>query len=372
MKILHVIIGLEASGAELFLQRLVFQQRENHHQVTVVSLTNKGMLAASLKTAGADVYSLGLNGVGGFPRVVWQLRKLVKAIKPDIVQSWMYHADFLSSLALSGMRQQLIWSVRCSEVPAGSNLTFGIMKLCAAISYLKPAKVCYVAKAAQIYHQRHGYSKSKSEVIGNGYDFTTLNRDELKRHRFRKQLGLDDSTVLIGMVGRFHRDKGQDLLLEAYSKLRLSYPDSKLVLIGRGCSAEDKVLSDLVHKLNLQQNVLMVGEQKDVPGWLSALDVYVMASRTEGFPNALAEAMAVGLPCVATEVGDAAVLAGKHAIFCHPNNDSLSSAIQFVLNWSEENRKDFGKQAADHVRNSFCISEIEKKYHQMYLKVLEL
>lgn len=371
MKILHVIIGLEASGAELFLQRLVLQQGENHHQVTVVSLTNEGKLAASLTAAGINVHCLGLNGVASFPRVIWRLRKLIKAIQPAIVQSWMYHADFISSLAIAGMSQKLIWSVRCSEVPAGSKLTFAIMKLCAAMSYLKPARVCYVASAAQAYHQRHGYSKSKAEVIANGYDFAALNHHQIKRQYYRQQLELNDSTVLLGMVGRFHRDKGQDLLLEAYCLIQNKYPDSKLVLIGRGCSKDNEELIDLVNKSNLQHQVMLVGEQTDIPGWLSALDIYVMASRTEGFPNALAEAMAVGLPCVATEVGDAVVLADKHAVFCQPVSHSLANAMQSVLNWPEKNKQYFGTQAAAFVRNSFSISQIEKKYYQMYLKVLE-
>lgn len=371
MKILHVIIGLEASGAELFLKRLVLQQRENQHHVTVISLTSDGKLATLLRAGSVTVYSLGLTGIASIPAVIWRLRKLVKAVAPDIVQSWMYHADFITSLALAGLRQKLIWSVRCSEVPAGSKATFGIMKLCAALSYFKPARVCYVATAAREYHQQHGYCKSRNDVIANGYDFSTLRSDELKRQQYRQQLGIDDSTVLFGMVGRFHPDKGQDLLLEAMSLLQHDVSDAKLVLIGRGCNTENAELANLVNLFSLQQHVLLVGEQTDIPGWLSALDIYVMASRTEGFPNALAEAMSVGVPCVATEVGDAPVLAQTHAVFCRPDSHSLTSAMQSVLNWPAQQRQSFGAEAAAFVRNSFSIAEIEKKYYQMYLKVLE-
>ena len=173
------------------------------------------------------------------------------------------------------------------------------------------------------------------------------------------------------MVGRFHPDKGQDLLLEAMSLLQHDVSDAKLVLIGRGCNTENAELANLVNLFSLQQHVLLVGEQTDIPGWLSALDIYVMASRTEGFPNALAEAMSVGVPCVATEVGDAPVLAQTHAVFCRPDSHSLASAMQSVLNWPAQQRQSFGAEAAAFVRNSFSIAEIEKKYYQMYLKVLE-
>ena len=371
MKLMHVIIGLEASGAELFLQRLVSRQVADNHHVIVISLTTEGKLTASLRALGVTVIALGLEGIWSIPKVLWLLRRLVIDRQPDIVQSWMYHADLLCGLALTGLKQKLIWSVRCSHVPAGSRLTYGIMKLCAYLSRFVPDKICYVAEAARINHQEYGYRCDKGVTIPNGYDFSTITFSYEKRLYFRSLLEVDDAIMLFGVVGRFHPDKGQDLLLQALGAMQHSLADFRLVLIGRDCSPDNQCLTGLLKKFDLEQKVILVGEQQDISGWLSALDVYVMPSRTEGFPNALAEAMAVGLPCISTQVGDAAILADKHALLCKPEIGSISSAIQHLVIWSAEKKGQVGRGAAVWVREAFSIDEIERKYYQLYVKLLE-
>ena len=371
MKLMHVIIGLEASGAELFLQRLVKQQLKLKKKVVVVSLTDDGKLGEQLRAAGALVYTLGLKSIFGIPRVIYQLRKLIRSQQPDVLQSWMYHADFFSTLATLGLKTKLLWSVRCTAVPAGSYLTYGIMKLCALLSGFAPVKICYVAEAAKQTHRRYGYSDCKGVTIPNGYDFNSNIFCAKKRESIRHLLKVDENVFLIGVVGRFHPDKGQDIFLEALTKIRGRYPAIKVVLIGRGCDTDNLQLNALLTQLGLVQLVVPVGEQQDIPGWLSALDLNVMPSRTEGFPNGLAEAMAVGLPCIATKVGDAALLADKYAILCEPTPESIAVAISSMLAMSPDARMTLGQGAANWVRDNFSIESIEQRYAQLYLEILE-
>lgn len=371
MKIMHVIIGLEASGAELFLQRLAQKQQGRYDDVLVVSLSSDGVLAEPLRALGVKVFALELKSITGFPGVILRLRRLIRTEAPDIIQSWMYHADFVTSIAVLGLKHRLIWSVRCTHVPAGSKITYAVMKLCAYLSNLIPKKICYVAESAMLNHHDKGYNKNKSIYIPNGYDFASFQFDENKRKHYRNLIKLTDDTLLVGAVGRFHQDKGQDLLFNAFKLQLTTLPNLKLLLVGRGCDSNNDALVTLLRKLALEDAVILVGEQTDVAGWLSAMDVYVMPSRTEGFPNALAEAMAVGLPCVATNVGDATILANRFALLCEPTVISITQMLGKMLAMSVESRTDIGNNAAVWVRKSFSISAIEQKYHQLYLQTLE-
>lgn len=368
MNVVHVIIGLNNGGAENFLYRLVRCQSNNGKKITIISLTDLGSLGARFIDLGVVVHCLYFQGLHSVPRVLIDLRRILKNISPDIVQSWMYHADFLSSLATLGLKFKHIWSVRCTNPPKGSRLTFLIMKLCAKMSKFFPDRICYVATSAMLSHENHGFCSAKSVVISNGYDFSTFKVDYKARAEIRENLDVSADTLLFGVLGRFHYDKGQDLLLKALSTIGMK--NFKLALIGFGCSKENAGLLKNIESLGLKDNVILLGNQSDVVGYLSSLDFYIMPSRTEGFPNALAEAMAMGLPCVATNVGDTEMLCKDTAILCEASADSIADSILKMKSLSEAEQKDLGFAAAAHVRERFSITNIEKQYSQLYSELV--
>jgi glycosyltransferase involved in cell wall biosynthesis len=372
LNIVHVIVGLNGGGAEHFLYRLSLQQMKSENTITIISLTDFGSIGYKFIAAGIDVQCLELSSLASIPKAIFKLRKIIKNINPDVVQSWMYHADLFTSIALIGKKINLVWSVRCSFVPAGSRLTFLIMKFCACISRFVPKKIVYVATAARENHTKHGYSACNTVVIPNGFDFSSLLFSFDKRLMYRTQLGLSADTLLLGMVGRYHHDKGQDLLINAFQLVKRHRSNIKLLLIGNGCSSENSILVKLLIDYDLLNDVFLIGEQHDVSGWLSCVDIYVMSSRTEGFPNALAEALAIGLPTVATTVGDAKLVAANHAFYCEPNPSSLACAITDAASIPFIKRVEIGNNGKQHVINSFSIEEIEKKYHKLYLSLMEL
>lgn len=367
MQIVHVIIGLNGGGAENFLYRLVHNQVLRGKSVTVVSLTDLGLLGNKFLELGVTVNCLGLDGFHRFWFVLLRLRRLLINLQPTIVQSWMYHADFLCSLALLKTNIRHIWSVRCTDIPKGSILTYALMKVCAVLSYFRPDKICYVANAAMLSHHNYGYSKSKSVVIHNGYDFTNFRVSNVARNEIREYFNVPPDTVVFGTLGRFHSDKGQDLFLDAFSNLNVN---AMLFLIGTGCVDTNSILVEKIRKLGLEGRVKLLGNQNDVVAFLSALDIYVMPSRTEGFPNALAEAMAIGLPCVATQVGDTEFMSNGNVIMCKPDVSSLTQAITKIYALTGDERNALGHASSIFIRNSFSISNIEKKYSELYCKVV--
>lgn len=369
MNLVHVIIGLEPSGAELFLLRLCKEQLKRYDKVTVISLTTKGSLADAFKSAGVNIVALGMNSGLDMFRACWLLRQELLRIKPDLVQSWMYHADLLTALVkLTMPHSPLIWSIRCTDVPAGNKFTYVVMKCCAYLSSFVPDRITCVAAAAKVKHISYGYDPRKLMAIPNGYNFENLQFSAYDRDVIRNKLGLSSELVL-GAVGRYHNDKGQDILIEALARYKMAA--WKLILVGRYCDSNNQELVARIEQAGLADRIILAGEQSNVSAWLSAFDIFVMPSRTEGFPNALAEAMAVGLCCIATKVGDAALLAEDTVILSKANVNSFSEAIATVFRMKNVERQDLGMLASRRVHAEYSMQKAAANYHQLYSELIK-
>lgn len=370
MNLVHLIIGLEPSGAELFLLRLCKEQLKRYDKVTVISLTSQGSLGETFKSVGVEVVALGMKTGLDMFRTCWMLRRELLRIQPDLVQSWMYHADMLAALVkLTLPRLPLIWSIRCTEVPAGNKFTYLIMKCCAVLSHFVPDRIVCVAAAAKVKHGSYGYATRKLAVISNGYNFETLQFSQEERDDIRARLGLS-SELILGAVGRYHADKGQDMLIEALAQQKTSA--WKLILVGRHCDADNQELNLQIAQAGLKDRIILVGEQSNISGWLSTFDVFVMPSRTEGFPNALAEAMALGLSCIATEVGDTAVLAENTVILCKPDISSLKVALDQLFAMDDSQKHSMGVLASQRVHAEYSMAKAADNYHRLYQNLISV
>ena len=369
MNLVHVIIGLEPSGAELFLLRLCKEQIKCYDRVTIISLTTEGSLADAFKSAGVNIVALGMKSGLDMFRACWLLRQELLQIKPDLVQSWMYHADLLTALVkLTMPRSPLIWSIRCTDVPAGKKFTYFVMKCCACLSSFVPDRITCVAAAAKVKHIAYGYDEQKLIAIPNGYNFESLQFNAAERDAIRSRLGLSSELVL-GAVGRYHNDKGQDILIDALAQHKTTA--WKLILVGRYCDANNQELKSKIELAGLTDRIILAGEQSNVSAWLSAFDAFVMPSRTEGFPNALAEAMAVGLSCIATKVGDAALLAGDTVILCDANVNSFGDALALLFGMDNAGRQALGALASNRVHSEYSMQKAAINYHQLYSELVK-
>ena len=143
MKIVHIIIGLNIGGAELSLKRLIdTQHKNNNFENTVVSLTDIGPIVRQLIDAGISFNSIGMRNVMNVPFAFLKLRRLLFHFQPDIVQTWMYHADFLGGVAAKSLGfDNIVWNIRSTNIDkGGSRATLIIRKICALLSYYIPIK----------------------------------------------------------------------------------------------------------------------------------------------------------------------------------------------------------------------------------------
>jgi len=320
VRVMHVITGLDTGGAETQLVLLAETRKEKGAEDIVVSLIPGGALRARLEGVGVAVHDLGIQR--GRPSLagLLRLRSLIRRTKPQIVQSWMYHADLIAAFALrfSGRRRQtpLIWGIRCSDMKL-ANYGRGLgrtVRLCARYSHLADMVVANSEAGLHAHHDL-GYRPQHSRVIDNGIDTVRYRPDAVLRAEVRAELGIGADAPLVAHVARVDPMKDHQTLLSAMRDL----PDVELLLIGLGTES-----------LAARPGWYGLGRRSDVARLLSASDLIVSSSAYgEGFSNALAEGMAAGLPAIATDVGDAARIVGDAGRIVPPGDaKALAEAIR--------------------------------------------
>lgn len=370
MRIFHIITGLNDGGAESVLFRLcAFDKLAQHH---VISLMDAGKYGPLLREAKVPVTCLEMPQGRVTPSGLWRLWRLLRSEKPDAVQTWMYHADLIGGVVarVAGVRR-VFWGIRHSNLNPNltKRSTIGVARVCAMLSPVVPTRVVCCAGKALEAHRMLGYNTRKLLVIPNGYDLARFAPDAAGRQRVREELGVADGQLLLGMVGRFDPLKDHKNLLSALALLKLRGLDFVAVLVGRGLEDRNAHLCSLLQEFDLAGQLRLVGQCADVPGVMNALDLHVLSSASEGFPNVVAEAMACGTPVAVTDVGDAAAIVG-HTGWVVPPRDAV--ALAGVIQEAYEAMRDAPawrsrKQAARRrVAVNFGLDRMIKRYHDLW------
>ncbi len=351
------------------LGRMDHSRFENH----VISLIPVGEIGEKIRALGIPVTSLGLRP-GHFSLAA--LRLLVREFRserPDILQTWMYHADLLGLLAarLSGIRQ-VVWNIRSSNMDTSQYrlLTGLVIRLCSWLSGM-PWAVIVNSHAGQEFHTNYGYHPRRWVLIPNGIDKYRFHPDEDARRSVRAEFGLDLQTVLIGMLARYDPMKGHADFLHAAGLLTRSGVDAHFLLAGQAVSPDNETLKTLIFEEGLAGCVHLLGRRDDIHRLDAALDILAMSSVFgEGFPNVVAEAMACGVPCAVTDVGDAAFLVadtGRVVPPCDPA--AMAAAWMELVTSGEEVRHQLGESARRRVIENFCIEKTSAAYEVLYTEL---
>jgi glycosyltransferase involved in cell wall biosynthesis len=313
IRICHLITGLDTGGAERSLVNLVTVMNREEFENEVVTLLKPGPMAQALVQAGIPVTSMEIRRHMPNPVVLLSLIRHLRVNRPAILQTWLYHADFLGTAAAVFARpEHLLWNVRSSRIddPSIAPSTRYLVRFLAMLSR-HPDAIVVNSQDGQEDHKRIGYRPKQWINIPNGVDLERFSPRRSERAMLRDRLGLSADSVVIGLVARYHPMKDVETFLRAASLFQHDHENARFVLCGDGLSTDNAPLTELVRSLNLDRRVVLLGLRQDIELIYPTLDVFTLCSICgEGFPNVLCEAMACDVPCVATDVGDSAEIIG--------------------------------------------------------------
>lgn len=368
--IVHVITGLGRGGAENAMFRLLSQESDPA-QVHVVSLTGGGIFRERLESLGVGVTCLEMHPGLPSPFKWWRLVRLLREWKPQLVQTWMYHADLLGGLAAVMAGVPVCWGIRHSDLSRRGNkaTTLLVSRACALLSRHVPARAISCSSRAVEVHRALGYNVP-FEIVPNGLSIDWMPRADVRR-QVRAEFGFLDADFVFAHAGRKDPQKDHPGLALAFSRLHAIRPNVRLLLAGDGLTPGHAYFDGLPFSPEARRAVFPLGPRDDLSRMWQAADAYVSSSYGEGFPNAVAEAMASGLPCVVTDVGDSAEIVADTGCVVPPSNpEALATAMQELCDMPLAGRELLGCAARQRVLERFTVERMAAGFNRVWNDVI--
>jgi len=375
MKVVHVITGLNQGGAEAMLEKLVLTGRRINPEIEqmVINLGKPGVVGSRLARAGVAVESLEMGlSFHSLGRVITLARRLRSRPAMPVIQTWLWHADLIGGLCARAVgNRRVVWNLRNSmpSHPATKRASRAVARLCAWLSRRVPAAIICNSTAALQAHVSIGYCAEKCLVIPNGFDLRLFVNSASSRSERRARWGAEPADALVGMVARVDPLKDHATFIRAGARVAGRLPRVRFVLVGEGVT-RDADIQALLTQTNLAGRVILEERSDDVQKIMSALDVVCLASRSEGFPNVLGEAMACATPTVATDVGDVrSILGDDRLVAAAGDAQGLANCIEYVLGLDEHDRRVLGLRQRCQVETRFDIEKIWNRYRDLYASI---
>lgn len=331
MKIVFFVRSLNRGGAERQLVILAQGLHARGHAVCVMVFYPGGPLEQELTQSAIPVLNLNKTGRWDVLQFFWRAVKLLRAEQPDILHSYLSEANLIALvLKLAVPRTKVVWGIRASDNDLTqydwlASVTF---KLGCWASRGTDGVIAN-SQVGRNYHISKGYPPEKMVTIPNGIDTERFRPSVEARQRLRAEWGLSNEQKLVGHVGRLHPVKDHPTFLQAVAQIALTQPHVRFVCVGGDRYGYHATLLDQARALGVEHLIRWTGVRDDMPAVYNALDLLVNCSTAEGLPNVVGEAMACGVPCVVTDVGDSAWVVGRTGTIVPLSNPSaLACAIR--------------------------------------------
>lgn len=366
---LYVITSLSVGGAQKALLNLACSDFSNDYRPCVVSLVEVDGIQQQFAQAGIPVYALGLNRLVKLPLSLLRLFAWVRGIKPQIIHGWMHHGNLFATLLwwFFGRRPRLLWGMH--HTPEQATLERFqhalVIKVGRWLSRF-PQQIVYVSRRSMQRHQELGYVTEYAQVIANGIPSHQENCREEHYRQVRQELGIPADALLIGSLTRAVPEKDIPNLFAAISLLQQSGQAVHFLLAGEGMSVANPTIKALLETVPDQSKVHLLGVRTDASRLIAALDIATLSSQREAFPLFLAEAMAQGVPCVATDVGDIVeCVADTGLVVASGDALALAQAWETILQQTPMQRQTLGERAQQRIAGRYSLDAVVDAYRRL-------
>ena len=333
---------------------------------SVVSLRPEGPVGTAIEELGISVDYRDVRGAASAAADFSFLVRALRKKRPQLVQTWMYHADLVGGLAarLAGVGR-VVWGIQASELdPRSDKTSRRVARLCAPLSRFVPDAIVSNSFSALQNHVLRGYLEPKISVIPSGFE---VPKDSEDRSAIRVDLGIPTDAFVIGRAGRFSPVKDYESFVRAAGLVARTSPNVHFLLCGEGLTPANEELSGWVRAAGVTDRVHLLGRRTDMPRVYAAMDLACSSSYAEGFPSVVGEAMASGIPVVATDAGDSAHLVGDTGLVIPiRDHQALADALETFVRMSDDARRDLGQRAKARIVEQFSIESMADSYAELY------
>lgn len=365
LRVLEIIPSLDQAGAEKQLVLLAQGLARAGVEVHVAVLTRLGPLVEPLREAGVEVHLVGKTWKVD-PAAFRRLARYIRQLAPQLVHTWIFAANaYGRAAALSARVPYVLAGERCVDLWKG----WAHLALDRALARRTEGIVTNSSGVVEYYVQQ-GIARDKFFVIPNGVTVPPA-ADPAVRTEVRRELGLPDESRLIGAVGRLWPQKRYKDLIWAADLLKVVRDDTHLLIIGEG--PERERLERFRGQVQIRDRVHLLGQRSDVPRLLAALDCFWLGSGYEGQSNALMEAMALGLPVVATDIpGNQDLIEHQASGILVPVGDRAGFArwTQSLIDDVELGRR-VGSAARSRMGEQFSVEAMVQRHLDLYRRCVE-
>ncbi len=366
LRVLHAITGLSVGGAEVILARALEEIGDSEFEPRVVSLTTLGDVGPRIRRLGVQVEALEMSSVPS-PRGVLAFRRILRTFSPDVVQTWLLHSNVLAgTLARTPPRTPVVWGVHITDVRREVHGAVAVATRRAErmLARRVPASIVACSQSSADVMRDLGYPMDRVTTIPNGFDLERFHPSDNDRREVRDELGITPDALVVGHVARFHPMKDHRNLLRAAGILGKLVPGVEVVLCGKDVSPQNAELARWVEELGRSVRVHLLGPRPDPDRLFRAFDVLALSSVSgEALPLVIGEAMASGVPVVATDCGDAAeVIGDPERVVPVSDPDALARSMASVLTQPADARRELGARARARIAAEFSLSAMADAY----------
>ena len=373
MKIQFLTRSLEYGGAERQLVELARGLKQNGHEVLVIVFYPGGALSSQLVEAGITIVSLDKGGRWDVVPFFLRLLRVVRALHPQILYAFLGVPCILSVFVKMFVPDlKIVWGVRASNIDLSryDRLSRFAYRMECALSDFADLIIAN-SHAGRDYALANGFPLKKVVVVPNGIDTDKFQPYRIDGEPLRKEWGITPGEKLVGLVARLDPVKDHPTFIKAAGLLAARCEGVRFVCVGDGPAEYRQRLEELSHLAGIKERIVWAGERQDMKAVYNAFDVAVLSSCSEGFPNVVGEAMACGVPCVVTQVGDTAWIVGDEGVVVPPQNpDALAEGLIEILKKLETEHTTLTEHARSRICNFFGLEAMVNKTADLLAGIL--